>query len=357
MKTLIGFCGFIFCAAFCLANNKVYQITHEQWNNNQWEAAGVRTLYQYNVNDILETKVYEYFDKNSNQWNSNAKTIFYNNGIGEPDSSCYYYESNGVNNPLLRTYFTYNGQNHLMEKRQFMYSENEVMDSTITTFEYQGNKLYREYVNKNYLVFSVHNLSRKTYTYNESDKPKNIVEENYNDQTQQWEKVYRYLYVYDEETGFLTQLIKHFLGDNFSVVLEKTTYVNDSDGNILEEIFEKREGEGEMKKLYRDIYSYSFPTMVEQKSPIVVSSTQLEKNYPNPFNPTTTIHYQIANAGVVNLKVYDVLGKEIATLVNEKKDVGKYSINFNASHLPAGIYFYRLQSGEFVETKKMVLLK
>ncbi len=98
-------------------------------------------------------------------------------------------------------------------------------------------------------------------------------------------------------------------------------------------------------------------TPVKEKQSLIVSSTQLDSNYPNPFNPTTTIHYQIANVGIVNLKVYDVLGKEISTLVNEKQNVGKYTINFDASHLPAGIYFYRLQSGEFVETKKMVLLK
>jgi len=81
------------------------------------------------------------------------------------------------------------------------------------------------------------------------------------------------------------------------------------------------------------------------------------QNYPNPFNPTTTINYQIPELSYVTLKVYDVLGSEVTTLVNEEKSTGSYEVEFNASTLPSGIYFYRLQAGSFVETKKMVLLK
>jgi len=91
----------------------------------------------------------------------------------------------------------------------------------------------------------------------------------------------------------------------------------------------------------------------------------LNQNYPNPFNPTTTINYQIPELSFVTIKVYDVLGNEIVTLVNEEKAVGSYEVEFNATLLPSGVYFYRLQAGSpsagsgqsFVETKKMVLMK
>ncbi len=83
----------------------------------------------------------------------------------------------------------------------------------------------------------------------------------------------------------------------------------------------------------------------------------LNQNYPNPFNPSTKINYQIPATGIVSLKVYDVLGKEVATLVNEEKPVGSYEVNFNASQLSSGIYFFKLQAGSFVETKKMILIK
>jgi hypothetical protein len=83
----------------------------------------------------------------------------------------------------------------------------------------------------------------------------------------------------------------------------------------------------------------------------------LSQNYPNPFNPSTTIKYEIPELSFVTLKVYDVLGNEITTLINEEKPIGNYEVEFNASSLPSGIYFYQLQAGSFIETKKMVLLK
>jgi hypothetical protein len=83
----------------------------------------------------------------------------------------------------------------------------------------------------------------------------------------------------------------------------------------------------------------------------------LEQNYPNPFNPRTTIKYSIPTSSFAQLKVYDVLGNEVATLVNEEKHAGTYEVNFSAEGLTSGIYFYKLSSGSFVNTKKMLLLK
>jgi hypothetical protein len=83
----------------------------------------------------------------------------------------------------------------------------------------------------------------------------------------------------------------------------------------------------------------------------------LSQNYPNPFNPKTKIKYQIAKISFVTIKVYDVLGSEVATLVNEEKPAGSYDVEFIGDELPSGIYFYQLEAGNFIETKKMVLLK
>lgn len=90
---------------------------------------------------------------------------------------------------------------------------------------------------------------------------------------------------------------------------------------------------------------------------IFPSTFFLNQNYPNPFNPSTSIQYQIAGISQVTLKVYDVLGNEVATLVNEAKRAGSYEVNFNASKLSSGIYFYKLQAGTFLKTKKMILMK
>lgn len=83
----------------------------------------------------------------------------------------------------------------------------------------------------------------------------------------------------------------------------------------------------------------------------------LVQNYPNPFNPSTKIEYSIAENSFVSLKVYDILGNEVAELVNEYKSMGEYQIEFNAAELPSGIYFYTLVSGNYISTKKLILLK
>jgi hypothetical protein len=111
-----------------------------------------------------------------------------------------------------------------------------------------------------------------------------------------------------------------------------------------------------------DIMSEIFETTSIKSSNISLNEFSLETNYPNPFNPSTTIMYHIPKLSFVTLKVYDVMGSEVATLVNEEKQIGSYKVEFNSHsgevrNLPSGIYFYRLQAGNFVETKKMLLMK
>jgi len=98
------------------------------------------------------------------------------------------------------------------------------------------------------------------------------------------------------------------------------------------------------------------PTTVKQDL-ISVDELIFHQNYPNPFNPVTSIEFQITNFGNVTLKVYDLLGSEVATIINEEKQPGVYKFKFDASGLPSGIYFYKLEVGNFIDVKKMLLLK
>jgi len=100
-----------------------------------------------------------------------------------------------------------------------------------------------------------------------------------------------------------------------------------------------------------------FPSVDDSSSVGVPEKYDLYQNYPNPFNPTTQIKYQIPELSFVTIKVYDVLGNEIATLVNEEKPAGEYEVEWNSSDFPSSIYFYQLHTGNFIETKKMILLK
>ncbi|MBS1551618.1 MAG: T9SS type A sorting domain-containing protein [Bacteroidetes bacterium] len=98
-------------------------------------------------------------------------------------------------------------------------------------------------------------------------------------------------------------------------------------------------------------------TSAEQTSTLIPDRYTLSQNYPNPFNPTTKINFSIPKNGIVTLKVYDVLGKEVMTLINEQKAAGSYEVVFNAGNLASGAYFFRMQSGEFSEIKRMMLIK
>lgn len=96
---------------------------------------------------------------------------------------------------------------------------------------------------------------------------------------------------------------------------------------------------------------------VEKKETHEVKDYSLDQNYPNPFNPVTSISYSIPKAGPVKLQVFDLLGNEVATLVNEYKNAGTHKVSFDASALPSGVYLYTIQSGGFRMAKKMTVMK
>ena len=103
---------------------------------------------------------------------------------------------------------------------------------------------------------------------------------------------------------------------------------------------------------------YNFPTQLENQEYTYITGFVLQQNYPNPFNPNTTIEFSLPNTEFVTLKIYNILGEEVATLVSEKFTAGKYKYEWDASRLASGVYLYRLEAGNnFIKTKKLILLK
>ena len=99
------------------------------------------------------------------------------------------------------------------------------------------------------------------------------------------------------------------------------------------------------------------PQKIKNNNSVMVYDYKLDQNYPNPFNPTTSINYQVKEKGFVSLKVYDMLGREVANLVNENQKAGQHSVIFNAANLPSGVYIYSIRVNDFVQNNKMTLLK
>ena len=110
-------------------------------------------------------------------------------------------------------------------------------------------------------------------------------------------------------------------------------------------------------KIYISDFVYSGTTSIKSNEDIFPESIKLGQNFPNPFNPSTKIKYSVPQSSNVIIKVFDILGNEIEILVNEEKPAGTYELAWNAASLPSGVYFYQLKAGNYIETKKMILLK
>jgi hypothetical protein len=106
------------------------------------------------------------------------------------------------------------------------------------------------------------------------------------------------------------------------------------------------------------VYRHNFSIITNiQNNNNIPTSFKLLQNYPNPFNPTTKIKFELPKSNYVTLKIYDAIGREIATLVNEQLIAGTYQVDWDGSNYASGVYYYQLRTGDFVETKKMVLVK
>jgi len=104
-------------------------------------------------------------------------------------------------------------------------------------------------------------------------------------------------------------------------------------------------------------YTATTDPSVDVEDEVILSSYELAQNYPNPFNPLTQINYNVGEGGLVNLKVYNILGMEVATLVNEYKPVGSYQVSFDGNDLSSGVYIYNLSVNNYTKTRKMILEK
>ena len=152
---------------------------------------------------------------------------------------------------------------------------------------------------------------------------------------------------------------------NSSLGLSSESYNIDLTGLTGKEVYFKVKIANNLNPVYyaseiksdANVLGKSKAVTIDLSKTFVVKDYDLFQNYPNPFNPATTITYQLPKSGSVTLKIYDMLGKEVMTLVNEQKEMGRYTVQFDASSLASGMYVYQLRANDFVSTKKMLLLK
>ena len=311
-----------------------------------------------------------YFDWFNAEWDSSFKFLYE------------YNQDNKLVSTTLQTYVTSNWENESRSTYTYDQAGNEI---TSLTELWQNN----QWTN-----------SGRDYSYYSPENRKDSLLFQIWDGNN-WQNYRRTSFYYDSLTIFLNLVIAQlWTGNHFQDYL-KVNIINDEIGNQIQQLEEIWNGSAwlnDVKKDYTYIWDYFESCNAEiwngtnwepGDTPIPINNPDgfkitigaqsiniyyvieniestnsnipndfsLYQNYPNPFNPTTSLQYAIGNRQFVKLKVYDLLGREVATLVNEEKPIGEYEVEFNAANLPSGIYYYQLKAGQFSETKKMILVR
>jgi hypothetical protein len=314
----------------------ISRIETKSWNNPGWGNFMIQDYY-YEKNTII------YTDKlfTINGWQNQIKaTTFYSNGLKDSSLNQSWNDSLWVNS--------------------FYYTWNYLPDNLISN-------LYLQEWNGSAWV----NYFRTNYDYNKDSTISSILTEswdgnNWNKYSQtslsysnndyqidglyafwdgtQWAADSRYTYLFNENNQFIYGKYEIF---NNGTWLPGDGVINVTNPDGFDEHYLANEV----------IVSYAHINSINNEQVTGLHGYELSQNYPNPFNPNTIISYSLPSASYVNLIIYNILGQSVKTLDSGYKNAGKYSITFNAANLPSGIYFYKLEAGQFSQIKKMILVK
>lgn len=388
-------------------NNNLSEEIWQNWNNSMWENFE-KYSYSYDGNNNLTGKLYQNwngsdwvnfwknsytYDGNNNrteelsqnwtgsEWKNFTKTSYtYDLNHNQTEAHYQYWDNSTWINDYKYSY-TYNANNYLTIKLlQTWYQNITWANSEKITNTYDISDNLIETKNQTWGdVGGIYNwitISRYFNTYNSNNYITKHLYQTLNGliyvNNNQW------LYTYDENNNMIESLYQDF---NNTYLNEKWTYTYDGNNNLIESVYQDWSWNSSEKWTYtydgnnnqiekrhrnwngsawvnldRLLFSFVPVTAIEENS-CFINSYYLSNNYPNPFNPSTKLTYSIPEKTNVNLKVFDLLGSEVVELVNGEIEKGSYDISFNASNLPSGVYFYRLQAGDFVQTRKMILLK
>ncbi len=247
---------------------------------------------------------------------------------------------------------TYDGNNNLTEVLFQSWDGSAWVNSFKTSNTYDGNNNLTEVLSQIWDGSAWVNFSKSFYTYDGNNNLTEVLSQSWDGSA--WVNSLKTSNTYDGNNNLTEVLLQSWSGSAW-VNSSKTFNTYDGNNNLTEVLSQIWDG-SVWVNLSKTIYFY-IPTGIGQFGG-EVNTYSLSSNYPNPFNPTTIIEYSLPQYGFVTLTVYDMLGREIATLVNEEKSAGNYKFEYNAGDLASGIYYYHLNVGnEFVETRKMVLLR
>jgi hypothetical protein len=357
----------------------------------------LKFLFEYDSDDkLIEWTMF--YNENGN-WQITQKDEYFYDTYFNRIREIYFDWYNAVWDSSLQILYEYNLDNNLISTtlQSYVSSNWENESRTTYTYDQSGNEitlLLESWQNNQWT-----NSGRGYSYYSQVNRRDSLLFQKWDGNS--WQNYSRTSFYYDSLTTFLNLAIAQlWTGNQFQDYL-MIKIMNDEFGNQvqqLEQIWNGTAWVNDIKKDYTYIWNYFESCNAELwngtnwepgDTPIFVNSPDgfkiaivsqriniyyiivnvessnsntpedfsLTQNYPNPFNPSTVISYRLPVNSNVKLKVYDVLGNEVATLVNEEKPTGEYEVEFDATGLPSGIYFYQLEAGNFIQTQKMLLLK
>ncbi len=357
--------------------------TYQSWNGAQWLNSS-RDSYVYD--SFGYTQIYLSQTGDSLSWVNDYRDIYYRDNTTHlsdsvlyqnPDGSgwknsykyVYLYDSEGRDSILIL--YSY-GMSGWVPSERYTYTYEALTGTTIigywdgTTWvnfykyidEYDTNNNYLGYTYQSWDGTTWVNSSRYIYTYNDQDQEIEYKNQDWDGAV--WVNDYRETYEYNSNGDESLYTYENYVSGEW-VSDYQYAYEYDSNNKLSVQIYKSWDGTVWVNNS-RTTYTYELVTGIEDDANLI-SDYHLYNNFPNPFNPTTKIEFSLLNKSQVTLKIYNLLGKEIATLVNGEVESGLHSIDFNATSLSSGVYFYKIDvissNGKnlFSETKKMILLK
>ena len=297
--------------------------------------------YTYNSNKKLANVIVKTWNFNQ-QWNNSFQEIFEYNNTGLVETHTFKSWNNNIWENTVKENYTYNNFNKVSTKtNEVAVAENWLNDSR-DSYTYNTNGSLSNYQEDIWQNGAWVSLTKTDYLYNSNGNLIISRKEDYTNNT--WQLNTKTNYTYNNENNFIS---------GNCIVFQNDSWV--SGLGVFMAIY--NQGQDTLYYYGKNINIDLLKITETEEIVNNVSTFSLAQNYPNPFNPSTNINFTLPNSEFVTLKVYDILGKEITTLISEQLDAGNHINTFDATKFSSGVYFYTLQAGKFNETKKMILIR